>query len=114
MRFFRAAAIVFCIVPMLGGCSPFASVVADHWPHWAGGLPEGTPPRPGTPGYEEFIAHGQPIQAPGPTAPDASQARPPERPVGPEQTAVGTVSPPVAEPRRSVAPEQNAAPGGLY
>ncbi len=40
----------------LASCGGF---VADHWPHWAGGLPADVPPRPGTPGYADFIAHGQ-------------------------------------------------------
>ena len=37
----------------------FSAYVADHWPHWAGGMPGDVPPRPGAPGYDEFIAHGQ-------------------------------------------------------
>ena len=41
----------------LGSCAPVAGFTADHWPHWAGGLPAGTPPRPGTPGYDEYVAH---------------------------------------------------------
>jgi hypothetical protein len=44
----------------LGSCSSFSGYVADHWPRWAGGMPDDVPPRPGAPGYEEFIAHGQP------------------------------------------------------
>ena len=40
----------------LASCGGF---VADHWPHWAGGLPAGTPPRPGTPGYADYVAHRQ-------------------------------------------------------
>lgn len=40
----------------LASCGGF---VADHWPHWAGGMPADVPPRPGAPGYGEFIAHGQ-------------------------------------------------------
>jgi len=44
---------------LLGSCSPFAGFVSDHWPHWAGGMPDDVPPRPGTPGYDDFIAHGQ-------------------------------------------------------
>src|SRR5215831_2450630 len=40
----------------LASCGGF---VADHWPHWAGGLPADVPPRPGTTGYAEFVAHGQ-------------------------------------------------------
>ena len=41
----------------LGSCSSVAGSVADHWPYWAGGMPNDVPPRPGAPGYDEFIAH---------------------------------------------------------
>ena len=44
---------------LLGSCGPVAGFTADHWPHWAGGLPAGTPPRPGTPGYDDYVAHRQ-------------------------------------------------------
>ena len=50
------AAIVLGLGLNLASCGGF---VADHWPHWAGGLPDGVPPRPGTAGYTEFVAHGQ-------------------------------------------------------
>ena len=43
----------------LGSCGSVAGFTADHWPHWAGGLPVGTPPRPGTPGYADYVAHRQ-------------------------------------------------------
>ena len=43
----------------LGGCSSFAGFVSDTWPTWAGGMPKDVPPRPGAPGYEEFISHQQ-------------------------------------------------------
>ena len=43
----------------LGGCSSFAGFVTDTWPTWAGGMPKDVPPRPGAPGYEEFISHQQ-------------------------------------------------------
>jgi len=43
----------------LASCSSFSGYVADHWPHWAGGMPADVPPRPGAPGYTDFIAHGQ-------------------------------------------------------
>lgn len=60
----------------LGACTQFSGNVADHWPHWAGGEPAGVPPRPGSPGYPDYIAHrqaegGMPApaaQAPGPAA----------------------------------------------
>jgi len=61
-----AAAMVLGFGVLLGSCSDFSGYVADHWPHWAGGLPEDVPPRPGTPGYDDFIAHGQ-------TNPDAAK-----------------------------------------
>jgi hypothetical protein len=57
---------------VLGSCSPFAGYMADHVPHWAGGLPPDTPPRPGAPGYDDFIAHGEPAQ--NPAAPAAGAA----------------------------------------
>jgi hypothetical protein len=44
---------------LLGSCGPVAGFTADHWPHWAGGMPEGIPPRPGTPGYDDYVAHRQ-------------------------------------------------------
>jgi hypothetical protein len=43
----------------LGSCGPVAGFTSDHWPHWAGGLPADAPPRPGTPGYNDYIAHRQ-------------------------------------------------------
>src|ERR1700751_133066 len=52
-----AASIVLSLGMMLSACGGY---VADHWPHWAGGLPPDAPPRPGSPGYEQVIAHGQP------------------------------------------------------
>jgi hypothetical protein len=58
-----AIAIVLSLAPALASCgggseSGFSAYVADHWPHWAGGMPEDVPPRPGAPGYNEFISHG--------------------------------------------------------
>jgi len=55
--------IAVCLGILVGSCSSFSGYVADHWPHWAGGEPEDVPPRPGSPGYDEFIAHGQAGQA---------------------------------------------------
>jgi hypothetical protein len=54
---------------LLGSCGPVAGFTADHWPHWAGGLPTGTPPRPGTPAYADYVAHRQAeTEAPKPAA----------------------------------------------
>jgi hypothetical protein len=86
MRRLGAASVVLCLAAMLGACTPFAGYVADHVPHWAGGLPPDAPPRPGAPGYDDFVAHGQPQpqSAPAPAS-DAS--------AGP---ATGTVAAPGA------------------
>ncbi len=54
-----AAGTLLWLGTALGACSPFAGYMADHVPHWAGGLPPDAPPRPGAPGYDEFIAHGE-------------------------------------------------------
>lgn len=69
------AMLVFSLAPALGACSQFSDYVSDHWPHWAGGMPPDVPPRPGAPGYDQFITHGE---APQPTAPvtAAPQAAP--------------------------------------
>jgi len=56
-RFVLTAVLGACLA--LGGCSSFAGAVSDAWPTWAGGMPKDVPPRPGAPGYEEFIAHQQ-------------------------------------------------------
>jgi hypothetical protein len=57
-----ATARIFIIVAMAfatGGCSSIntslASAMGDYVPEWAGGLPPGAPPRPGTPGYDEYL-----------------------------------------------------------
>src|SRR5215472_15414550 len=65
MRRLGAASVVLCLAAMLSACGGY---VADHVPHWAGGLPPDAPPRPGAPGYDDFIAHGepQPQSAPAP------------------------------------------------
>ncbi len=73
-----AVAVLAGFGPLLGSCgggseSGFSGYVADHWPHWAGGMPDDVPPRPGAPGYDEFIAHGQASQdAAKPASPAAN------------------------------------------
>jgi hypothetical protein len=127
------------VVAMLGlaaglaSCSSFSGYVADHWPHWAGGMPADVPPRPGAPGYAEFVAHGQtapdattnttPAAAPQFTATGGQTAAPPKKPAS-RDVATGSRSnaAPPAAPQKSGAPENNGAPeddvsatrGGLY
>lgn len=84
--------------------------VADHWPHWAGGLPADAPPRPGTPGYAEFVSHGQ-------AKPEAVNTATPQPPVA---AAANTPAPtaPTAVPLRQapadVPEDSSVVKGGLY
>jgi hypothetical protein len=95
-RQFVAAAVALCFGLALGACSPFAGYVSDSWPHWAGGEPSGLPPRPGTPGYAEFIAHGQQVQNPQPAPTD------PQSPAANETTQVVTQKPAATVQRTSI------------
>jgi hypothetical protein len=111
------AAFAFVIGLMLGSCSPFSGFVSDHWPHFAGGEPDGVPPRPGEPGYAQFIAHGQPGAAANSTAgngqPVAAGASSPvieQRPLGASNAAP---SPP-ATTAPVGATNTNVGQGGLY
>ena len=110
----------------LGACSPFSNYVADRWPHWAGGEPTGLPPRPGSPGYAEYVAHGQPIQNQE-TASGAAQSPPAvettqtvsQPPAGPAQKTSIFGGPQVAAPRPNVqsppaANDASVLSGGLY
>ena len=85
----------------LGSCGPVAGFTADHWPHWAGGLPTGTPPRPGTPGYADYVAHRQAETEPA--KPAATSA---------------TANAPAAAPAAAVEPQSDddrpVTRGGLY
>ncbi len=126
LRKLSAAAIVLCLGSVLGSCGSatsedaFSASVADHWPQWAGGMPDGVPPRPGAPGYQQFIAHGQADQNIAPqttganatavpvtpvfqTAPAAAGARP-----AVARNAAAAAAPPV--PPIQAAAEQQAAP----
>jgi hypothetical protein len=81
-----AAARIFIIVAVAlatSGCSSIntslAAAMGDYTPEWAGGLPPGAPPRPGTPAYEEYLKKlegksGQPSPKPAqPAQPPAAQ-----------------------------------------
>ena len=112
---------------MLSACGSTSDFVADYWPHFAGGEPNDVPPRPGSPGYRKFIAHGQPAE--GQNAPAAS-AQPPAGGVTPEfaarqpgggaqQAPTGTTAATPAQQPANAAPpprptDQNVGQGGLY
>jgi hypothetical protein len=111
------AAIMLGLGLSLASCGGF---VADHWPHWAGGLPDAVPPRPGAPGYAEFIAHGQAkpeaLSAAGPQqlAETVPQNGTREGTAGPTPpvTSAGQVGP--AMPADDHSQDTSVVNGGLY
>jgi hypothetical protein len=40
---------------LLASCSSTGAYIGDNLPEWAGGLPKGTPPRAGAPGYDAYV-----------------------------------------------------------
>jgi len=123
-----AAAVMLGIGAMLGSCAGatsedgFSAYVADHWPHWAGGLPSDVPPRPGSPGYNQFIAHGQADQDVRPPASTANATAVPVTPVfqtapsAPAAAAeqVRPAAPSAQAPPQSATEDSNVVRGGLY
>jgi hypothetical protein len=121
---FITAAIALGLALSLASCGGaseggFSAYVSDHWPHWAGGMPDDVPPRPGAPGYDEFIAHGQANQdaAKVPAANDKTATGVTAKPVF--QTAPPPPPPAAAEqaapPPSDVSPEDSSVvKGGLY
>ncbi len=133
-----AAAVVLCISAVLASCAgtsnedAFSAYVADHWPHWAGGMPNDTPPRPGAPGYNQFIAHGQadqdvlppadgtnapagpvtPVFQTAPSAPAASAGQ--ARPALPAPATSARPAPSAPAQPQSASDNSNVVRGGLY
>jgi hypothetical protein len=110
----------------LASCGGF---VADHWPHWAGGMPADVPPRPGAPGYADFIARGQakPEQAkPEPAKQDVVNSASSKEPVAAATQTSFEQAPLAQQPLASSAQIRGATPqedlsrdssvvnGGLY
>jgi hypothetical protein len=135
-----AATLLLCVA--LGACTSFSSAVSDAWPTWAGGMPKDVPPRPGAPGYDEFLAHqaqhdaaaaapgttsavAAPGAAPGATAAAAPRAYPaPNSPPGAPPPAAypattAAVPPPAAAqpplpPAYARPDDTSTTRGGLY
>jgi hypothetical protein len=105
---------------MLASCGGY---FADHWPRWAGGMPDDVPPRPGAPGYDEFISHGQPLAKPV-NAAQPNPASPGVAVTGPQTAATAAGPAAVAAPAEPVAPaapasdqpaeDSSVVKGGLY
>jgi len=107
----------------LGGCSSFAGFVSDTWPTWAGGMPKDVPPRPGAPGYEEFISHQQRQDpaATGAASPGAAAQAGAPAPGGPGTTgttapnsAVNRATPQQFPPAYARPDDRATTRGGLY
>ena len=58
------AAVAILLGGTLAGCGSISEIIADSMPHWAGGLPADTPPRPDDPRYDDYLKRikGQAIQ----------------------------------------------------
>jgi len=99
----------------LASCGGF---VADHWPHWAGGLPADAPPRPGTTGYAEFVAHGQSKPDASPDQQQSAATAPPvqsgvpQSPVAPAPASPAPVRAPA--PDEGTGQDSGVVNGGLY
>ena len=85
----------------LGSCAPFAATVSDHWPTWAGGMPKDVPPRPGAPGYDEFLLHQQGKDVTSTAAPG-------------ENAGAHAAPPGVQTPSSQPAKNQGSVQSGLY
>ena len=97
-RFF-APTLVLLTGLALGSCASVSATVSDNWPTWAGGMPKDVPPRPGAPGYQEFLVHqqGKDVTPPAAAAP------------------AGNANAQAAAPAAAQPPSnQGAAPGALY
>ena len=100
----------------LGSCTQVSGTFSDSWPHWAGGEPKDLPPRPGTPGYADFVAHKQAgadttrAAAANAAQPGAANAPPPVA----ANVATGAQPVPAPAPANAVPEDSAVARGGLY
>jgi hypothetical protein len=113
VRRLHVTLLLICVGPLLASCSGFSGVVADSVPHWAGGLPPDVPPRPGAPGYEQYIAHQNAAQAAksAPAEPGNVQA------AGAQPPPSTRTAPPAQAPQPAAAASDNQGVvrgGGLY
>jgi len=99
-----AAALALCLGSLLASCTNFPAYVSDHWPHWAGGLPSDAPPRPGSPGYDDYMAHRQ-------QSLNTDSANGSPRPAGVNAAPGATAQQPaVIDQRANVPPAQSVPP----
>jgi hypothetical protein len=108
---FTAPALTLCVGLALGSCASVSGGIADHWPHWAGGLPSDVPPRPGAPGYDEFIAHQRPMSDANPAATAAASNQTPAASVSKPNLPAASTG---ARPQGDTQGGTNVGQGGLY
>ena len=65
---------------LLASCSSTGAYIGDNLPEWAGGLPKGTPPRKGSPGYDAYLRELSGDHAAAPAQPAAQSNAPPNPP----------------------------------
>lgn len=72
---------------LTGSCASTGNnFIADNLPAWAGGLPPGTPPREGAPGYNEYLKSvGVAAPATASTPPVQAEQTPPSPPPPPRK-----------------------------
>lgn len=78
MRLLRLGAALLAGL-LSASCSSVGAFIGDNLPAWAGGLPQGTPPRPGAPGYDAYlksIGHQQAASDTGVQPAETSQPQP--------------------------------------
>jgi hypothetical protein len=136
LKRYIALAILFGLGPALGSCGgassgSFTGYVADHWPRWAGGMPDDVPPRPGAPGYNEFISHdgadqdatksiaGSGTPAPefvatGTSATGKKAATTAAKPIVQPASAPQVLPPQVPPPEDQPSQDSSVVKGGLY
>src|ERR1700691_4438866 len=108
--------VLICLSSVLGSCTSFGGFVSDHWPRWAGGIPSDLPPRPGAPGYDEFIAHRQAGNNSAPPAGAAVAANPQATATGninPQPASAGNAGPRSASTGNPAAADASVVDGGL-
>ena len=117
-----------CVCLTLGACGSFSGFVSDTWPTWAGGMPKDVPPRPGAPGYEEFVAHrqrqdvppntgalpGAPPGTTGAAAPAAAAGATAAVPPPAVAPPAGSANAPPLSPAHARPDDRSATQGGLY
>jgi hypothetical protein len=96
---------------MLSGCSAsnLSTYLADNIPHWAGGLPDNAPPRPGDPRYADYYK-AQLAARPNSEAKRLAEANAREQTARIEQAQVAAGHVQRAQSARSVMRKQAPAP----